>query len=87
MVVKRKTRNNGNTHRNPTIPRVQPLLKCAPSFAPNPLRAPNSHLTERSLQLNGSHSSSSISSSQSHKSCSQLHALRFEPAEGGLTQL
>jgi hypothetical protein len=55
MVVKRKTRNNGNTHRNPTIPRVQPLLKCAPSFAPNPLRAPSGHLTERSLQLNGSH--------------------------------
>jgi hypothetical protein len=30
MVVKRKTRNEGNTHRNPTVPRVQPLLKSAP---------------------------------------------------------
>ena len=36
MVVKRNTRNEGNTHRNPTVPRVQPLLKCGPSFAPNP---------------------------------------------------
>jgi hypothetical protein len=36
MVVKRKTRNNGNTHHQPVVPRVQPLLKYAPSFAPNP---------------------------------------------------
>jgi hypothetical protein len=35
-VVKRKTRNNGNTHHQPVVLRVQPLLKCAPSFAPNP---------------------------------------------------
>ena len=28
MVVKRNTRNEGNTHHNPTVPRVQPLLKC-----------------------------------------------------------
>jgi hypothetical protein len=28
MVVKRKTRNEGNTHHNPVVPRVQPLLKC-----------------------------------------------------------
>jgi hypothetical protein len=28
MVVKRKTRNEGNTHHNPIVPRVQPLLKC-----------------------------------------------------------
>jgi hypothetical protein len=31
MVVKRKTRNEGNTHHTPVVPRVQPLLKCAPS--------------------------------------------------------
>jgi hypothetical protein len=31
MVVKRKTRNNGNTHHKPVVPRVQTLLKCAPS--------------------------------------------------------
>jgi hypothetical protein len=36
VVVKRKTRNNGNTHHQPIVPRVQPLLKCAPSFVPNP---------------------------------------------------
>jgi hypothetical protein len=29
MVVKRNTRNNGNTHSKPVVPRVQPLLKCA----------------------------------------------------------
>jgi hypothetical protein len=56
MVVKRKTRNEGNTRRNPTVPRVQPLLKCGPSFATNPrwMSAQRPH-TERCLQLNGSH--------------------------------
>jgi hypothetical protein len=59
MVVKRKTRNNGNTHCKPVVPRVQPLLKCAPSCR---VRTPldgheraEAHHTERSLQLNGSH--------------------------------
>jgi hypothetical protein len=38
MVVKRNTRNEGNTHRNPTVPRVQPLLKWGPSVSrSNPL--------------------------------------------------
>jgi hypothetical protein len=59
MVVKRKTRNNGNTHCKPVVTRVQPLLKCAPSCR---VRTPldgheraEAHHTERSLQLNGSH--------------------------------
>jgi hypothetical protein len=33
MVVKRKTRNEGNTHHKPVVPRVR-LLKCAPSSNP-----------------------------------------------------
>jgi hypothetical protein len=55
MVVKRNTRNEGNTHRIPVVPRVQPLLKCAPSYR---VRTPRTyderseaHHTERSLQL------------------------------------
>jgi hypothetical protein len=31
MVAMRKTRNKSKSHHKPTVPRVQPLLKCAPS--------------------------------------------------------
>ena len=56
MVVKRKTCNDGNTHRNPTVPRVQPLLKCARRSRPlDGLDAPRGLHTERSLQLDSSH--------------------------------
>ena len=50
------TRNDGNTHRNPTVPRVQPLLKCARRSRPlDGLDAPRGLHTERSLQLDSSH--------------------------------
>jgi hypothetical protein len=60
MVVKRNTHNKGNTlHRIPVVPRVQPLLKRAPSYR---VRTPRTydgrseaHHTERSLQLDSSH--------------------------------
>ena len=57
MVVKRNTRNEGNTHHPPVVPRVQPLLKCAPSCCvrTESLMDERDHHTERSLQLDGSH--------------------------------
>jgi hypothetical protein len=58
MVVKRNTRNEGSTHRNPTVPRVQPLLKCATSCRVRTLwmdGGARGHHTERCLQVNGSH--------------------------------
>jgi hypothetical protein len=56
MVVKRNTRNKGNTHRKPVVPRVQPLLKCAPSYRVRTQGCTTSALrhTERSLQLDSS---------------------------------
>ena len=54
MVVKRMTRNDGNTHRKPTVPCVQPLLKCARRSRPLD-DAPRGLHTERSLQLDSSH--------------------------------
>jgi hypothetical protein len=55
MVAMRKTRNKSKSHHKPTVPRVQPLLKCAPSrsFGVGGRRA-SDHLTECSLQLDGS---------------------------------
>jgi hypothetical protein len=52
MVVKR------NTHHKPVVPRVQPLLKCAPSCRVRTLWMDDEargHHTERSLQLDDSH--------------------------------
>jgi hypothetical protein len=96
MLVKRKTPNKGTTHRKPVVQRVQPLLKCVPSCRVRTLwmdGAQGLH-TERSLQLYDnktvSHSSSSISSSQSHRSCSLYRARSCptEPSGGaGLTHL
>jgi hypothetical protein len=49
MVAMRKT------HHKPTVPRVQPLLKCAPSRSVGADgRRASDHLTERSLQVDGS---------------------------------
>ena len=99
MVVKRNTRNEGSTHRNPTVPRVQPLLKCATSCRVRTLwmdGGARGHHTERCLQVNGSHHDRITQlvihhPQSSHSSCSQLpHSLRPNPAEGGeagLTQL
>jgi hypothetical protein len=50
----RKTRNESKSHHKPTVPRVQPLLKCAPSRFGVDGRRASDHLTERSLQVNGS---------------------------------
>jgi hypothetical protein len=52
MVVKR------NTHHKPVVPRVQPLLKCAPSCRVRTFWMDDEargHHTERSLQLDDSH--------------------------------
>jgi hypothetical protein len=95
MVVKRKTRNNGNTHCKPVVRRVQPLLKCAPSCR---VRTPldgheraEAHHTERSLQLNGSHHDCVTQlvihqqQPESHEllaPCTALAPVRPNPAEG-----
>jgi hypothetical protein len=55
MVVKRNTRNKGETHHTPVVPCVHPLLKCTPSRSHPLVWMPSSHHTERSLELNGSH--------------------------------
>ena len=55
MVVKRNTRNKGETHRKPAVPRVQPLLKCTPSRSQPLVWMPSSHHTARSLHLDDSH--------------------------------
>jgi hypothetical protein len=80
MVVKRKTRNEGNTHHKLVVPRVQPLLKCAPSCR---VRTPfgdgwrsEGPPTERSLHVYDSQHDRitelvSINSSPSHTSSSQ----------------
>jgi hypothetical protein len=78
-VVKRKTRNKGKTHRKPVVPRVQLLLKRALSCR---VRTPlemdgeagghplNAACSWTALSTTVLQSSSSISSSQSHRSCS-----------------
>jgi hypothetical protein len=93
MVVKRKTRNKSNTHHTPTVPRVQPLLKCAPSChvrgVPFGGRSAGGHPLNVACSWTApitteSHSSSPISNSPSHKSSSQSpHSLLFEPSGGG----
>ena len=93
MVVKRKTRNEGNTHHTPVVPRVQPLLKCAPSCCVRTESLMDERPAATTLNVacswtapitTVSHSSSSISSSQSHSSSSQLsHSLCFDPTQGG----
>jgi hypothetical protein len=88
MVVKRKTRNEGNTHHKLVVPRVQPLLKCALSCR---VRTPFEMDGEaRGHPLNAacmctthnttvSQSSSSINSSPSHTSSSQSpHSRLFD---------
>jgi hypothetical protein len=87
-VVKRKTRNEGNTHHKLVVPRVQPLLKCALSCR---VRTPFEMDGEaRGHPLNAacmctthnttvSQSSSSINSSPSHTSSSQSpHSRLFD---------
>jgi hypothetical protein len=60
MVVKRNTRNEGNTYtrRNPVVPRPQPLLERAPSYRVQTPRMSDERSearhTERSLQLDSS---------------------------------
>ena len=91
MVVKRKTRNEGNTHHTPVVPRVQPLLKCAPSCCVRTESLMDERPAATTLNVacswtapitTVSHSSSSISSSQSHSSSSQLsHSLCFDPTQ------
>jgi hypothetical protein len=93
MVVKRKTRNKSNTHHTPTVPRVQPLLKCAPSChvrgVPFGGRSAGGHPLNVACSWTApitteSHSSSPISNSPSHRSSSQSpHSLLFEPSGGG----
>jgi hypothetical protein len=51
MVAMRKTRNESKSHHKPTVPRVQPLLKCP--FV-HGWTTRQRHLTERCLQLDGS---------------------------------
>ena len=96
MVVKRNTRNKGNTHRKPFVPRVQPLLKCAPSYRVRTQGCTTSALrhTERSLQLDGSHHdriTQLVIHQQQPESQDLLPVvalLRPNPAEvAGLTQL
>ena len=97
MVVKRKTRNEGNTHHAPVVPRVQPLLKCAPSCCVRTESLMDErHHTERSLQLDGSHHDriTQLVIHQQQPESQELlpvpHSLRPNPAEGegaGLTQL
>jgi hypothetical protein len=93
MVVKRNTRNEGNTHRIPVVPCVQPLLNYAPSYRFEPQGRTTGALRHTTLNAacswtalitTVSHSWSSVSSSQSHKSSSQSpHSLfRPHPAEG-----
>jgi hypothetical protein len=93
MVVKRMTRNDGNTHRNPTY-RVCNLCSSAPvvralgwtSMRPGVFTL-NVACSWTAPITTVPHSSSSISRSQSHRSSSQ-HSLRFEPSGGAsLTQL
>jgi hypothetical protein len=55
MVVKRNTRNKGETHHTPAVPRVQPLIKCNPSRSHPLVWMPSDHHTEHSLHLDDSH--------------------------------
>jgi hypothetical protein len=57
MVVERNTRNKGNTHHTPVVPRVQPCSSVPRRVASNPFMdgEARGHHTERCLQLDGSH--------------------------------